>query len=70
MDFPMHIKILRSVRANIATGVLIRHIYELIQEHEGTDFKDLDDFFTKLYPNCPPKWGKSPFYGTSAVEPQ
>lgn len=36
---------------NITKDQLIRQIYELIKDHEGKDFKDLDDLFTKLYPN-------------------
>lgn len=70
MDFEMHLKILRFCKTrNITTGTLIRHIYELIKDHEGKDFKDLDDFFTKLYPKRPnhsrskPR-RESPFYNT------
>ena len=70
MDFLMHIKVLREVRGNVTTGVLIRHIYELIKEHEGTDFKDLNDFFTKLYPKAPNVHRNQTFYDTSAVDEQ
>lgn len=52
MDFKTHLQVLRMCYTrNITKGQLIRQIYELIKDHEGKDFKDLDDFFTKLYPN-------------------
>jgi len=54
---------------NITQGALIRHIYELIKEHEGKDFNDLNDLFTKLYPKHN-SWAKQAFYDTSAVEKQ
>lgn len=63
MDFQIHLKILRDIRANIKAGIIIRHIYELIKEHEGKDFKDIDDFFTKLYPKNLGR-RESPFYDT------
>jgi len=49
---------------NITTGALIRHIYELLKDHEGKDFKDIDDFFTKLYPKDSHNKRESPFYDT------
>ena len=47
----MHLKILRFCRTkNMTKGAFIREIYNLIKNHEGKDFKDLDDLFTKLWP--------------------
>jgi len=69
MDFQTHLKILRFCKTkNITVGALIRHIYEMIKDHEGKDFKDLDDFFTKLYPKDA-RSNSNAFYDTSAVEP-
>lgn len=52
MDFEIHLQVLRMCHTrNITKGQLIRQIWELIKEHEGKDFKDLDDLFSKLYPN-------------------
>lgn len=52
MEFNKHLEILRSLkiyRGNITKGALIRQIY-LCMEHKGKDFNDIDDFFSKLYP--------------------
>ena len=52
MEFQDHLNILRACRiyrGNITKGALIRQIY-LCMEHKGFDFKDIDDFFSKLYP--------------------
>lgn len=54
MEFKTHLQILRACRiyrGNITKGALIRQIYQLIDEHKGKDFTDIDDLFTKLYPN-------------------
>jgi len=59
LEFEMHLKIVRSCRTgNITVGVLIRQIYEILTEHEGTDFIGIDDLFDKLYPekNIPRSW--------------
>ena len=51
MEFKDHLNVLRMCGVyNITKGVLIRQIYDLIKDHEGKDFKDIDDLFTKLYP--------------------
>ena len=53
MEFERHLQILKACRiyrGNITKGALIRLIYELLDEHKGKDFKDIDDFFSKLYP--------------------
>lgn len=80
MEFKDHIQILRACkiyRGNITKGTLIRQIYELIEEHKGKDFKDIDDLFKKLFPEplVKPvqKWRnrgsrrrrESPFYNTN-----
>jgi len=65
LEFEMHLKVLRMCKTrNITTGALIRHIFELIEDHKGTDFKDIDDFFTKLYPKDSRNRRESPFYDT------
>ena len=69
MDFQMHLKFLRNVGCNVKTGILIRHVWELFKDHEGKDFKDLDDFFTKLYPKDTHS-NQSAFYDTWEVESQ
>ena len=51
MDFKQHVQILRMCYTkNITKRVLIRQIYDLIKEHEGKDFKDIDDLLSTLYP--------------------
>ena len=56
MDFPMHLKILRFCKIyNITKPQLIRQIYQLIKEHEGKDFKDVNELLAKLYPPRNPR---------------
>jgi len=51
MDFVMHLKIVRFCKTiNITKAQLIRQIYQLIKEHEGKDFNDINDLLEKLYP--------------------
>ena len=51
MDFKNHLQVLRMCYTkNITKPVLIRQIYQLIKEHEGKDFKDIDDLLSILYP--------------------
>lgn len=53
MEFEVHLEILKACRiyrGNITIGALIRAIFQVIEEHKGKDFKDIDDFFSKLYP--------------------
>ena len=51
MDFKNHLEFIRMCRTtNINKGTFLRTVYELIQDHLGKDFKDLDDLFSKLYP--------------------
>ena len=50
MDFQMHLKILRFCKTyDITKPQLIRQIYQLIKEHEGKDFKDVNELLSKLY---------------------
>ena len=51
MDFQMHLKVIKFCKTiNITKPQLIRQIYELVKEHEGKDFKDVNDLIHKLYP--------------------
>ena len=73
MDFLMHLEILRFCKTiNITKPQLIRQIYALIKEHEGKDFKDINDLMEKLYPprphNVRRKHGQSPFYTTPSKD--
>ena len=66
MDFQMHLKVIKFCKTiNITKPQLIRQIYELVKEHEGKDFKDVNDLISKLYPpRNPPNFhrNQSPFY--------
>lgn len=51
MEFETHLEILRACKTqNVSKGAFISAIYDLITDHQGKDFKDLDDLFSKLYP--------------------
>ena len=72
MEFKTHLQVLRMCRTqNITKGALIRQIYTLIKDHEGKDFKDLDDLFKKLYPRLVVKHlpaGVQAFYNTEVQD--
>ena len=51
MDFQIHLKVIKFCKTiNITKPQLIRQIYELVKEHEGKDFKDVNELLAKLYP--------------------
>ena len=53
MEFKDHLQILRACRiyrGNITKGTLIRQILEIAIDHRK-DFDDINDFFSKLYPD-------------------
>lgn len=69
MDFRNHLQVLDMISVRgITKPALIRHIYELLREHEGKDFKDLNDFFEKWHAHHEHRKLGTTFYDTTAVE--
>lgn len=50
MDWKTDLNILQQLRIP-NKGSLIRVIYSIIHEHEGKDFKDLDDLLRQVFPH-------------------
>ena len=69
MDFLMHLKVLQYCKTiNITKPQLIRQIYDLIKEHEGEDFKDVNDLIQKLYPPRPHNLQRQALYETPSED--
>ena len=49
MDWNTELNILRNIRVPYK-GNLIRLLYNIIEDHKGVDFKDLEDLMQQIYP--------------------
>ena len=51
MDWKTDLQILRALPTfRGLKGQLIRLVYQIIDEHKGIDFKDLEDLMQQIYP--------------------
>lgn len=52
MEWKTDLNILRNIPIP-SKGNVIRILYHVIEQHKGTDYKDLDDLLRQLYADTP-----------------